>query len=221
MAGTVDRIEIERDEFGPDVRRTTEPVEHRVHPLRIRHLHAEGLPVARQRAVGDRAVADCGAAPGDCRTGPEHRRAAYACLFSLDPNGFCLAPPVGIDGGHGEGLVGPIGVLHPVGDDAVIVGDQPGHQRPVVGKGLGREGRAHGRTRALGRQPRQRGRKAAFEIVGMETVDRHEDGDRLALLGHRGGSHGCVGIGSTACRQGSEAERQRSGDPVHAIILRR
>ena len=220
MSRTVDRIEIERHEFGADVRRAAQPVEHRIDALRIGDLHAERLPVARHRAIRYRAIPFRRTAPGDRRTGPEHRRAADARFLGLDPHRLGLVPPIGIDRGHGEGFIGARLVFHAVGRDAVMVGHQTRHQGPVIGEGLGREGRPHRRARTFAGQPRQRWGQPAFEIVRVESVDRDEDRHRLALF-HRHTGERSIGIAGAPAEDAGKAKGEGGGNPVHGRDLRR
>ncbi len=221
MARAVDRVEIERDEFGADFGRPAQPVEHRIDALGVRNLHAEGLPVAGHRPICHRAVAHCRSAPGHGRAGPEHGGAADARFLGLDPDRLGFAPPIGIDRGHGEGIVGARGIFHAVGGDAVMIGHQAGHQRPVIGEGLGREGRPHRRARTVAGQLRERRGQPAFEIVRVEAVDRYQDRYRFALLGHRHAGDWRIGIGGAAAQHAGKTEGEGGGNPVHGSDLRR
>src|SRR3546814_980067 len=76
----------------------------------------------------------------------EHRLAAYPSLGCRHPRRLGRVPPEGIERllrvTQAEDLAGTPRVDHPVADDAVGVGPLARDERIVVGKGLGRKGRA-------------------------------------------------------------------------------
>ena len=169
MAGHIDGVEIESYDFGTDVGRPPHPVDHGVDAAVIGQVLAERPPVGRPNAV-DRHF----------RTGPEHGRGPDSLLFGGDPDRLGLAPPERVLGRHFEYFAGPGRVFHRVADNAVMVRSLAGHQSPVIGKGLAREGRAH-RTVDAGRcQCLQIGGDPPFQIVWTEAVDRDQDRDRIA-----------------------------------------
>ena len=169
MASGVDGVEIERHQPGPDIRWPPHPVNYRIDPPIIGQILAKRPPVRRTDAVEIH-----------FRSRPEHGGGTDALFLGADPDRLCLVPPERILGCHLEDLARPCGIFHGVADYAVMIGCFPSNQRPVIGEGLAREGRAH-RTVDAGRcQCLQIGGDPPFQIVWTEAVDRDQDRDRIA-----------------------------------------
>ena len=181
MALRIDRIEIDRGEGGADAGGAAQPVDQGVHALHVGDVLIEAQPIGRALA-----------AEGHFAPGPEHGRGAQACPFGGDPDGFGLAPPEGIERlrciAEAEHHARAARIDHRVADDAVAIRALPRDDGVVVGESLGRKAWPHRRAGALlGQRSKARG-DAAFDIVGAETVDPHQHGDRLrTLLGGKAG----------------------------------
>ena len=211
MACRIDRVEIERDEAGADGVWAAQHVQHHVDALGAADLLIELRPVLRPRAPMDRTgpFLVLRGAPWHVGSGPEHGGGAHAGLFRRHPDRFDIVPPEGIVARHGEFFVRARGVFHVVGDDAVAVRPVARDDRPMIGEGLGGEGRPHRRLDSLTRQRRQIGRDPALEIIRAEAVDGYQYGNRSALLHLRGRRRALRRGDGGATAQGGKGEQGR------------
>ena len=174
VARGVDLLEIQADERGPRLVRPRKPVERLVHARRRRGALVVRPPFARPHAA-DRRLA----------SRPEHRRGAASLANRGRPQRLA-APPrriLGRLGRHAEPR-GHRGILHRVGDDAVVRRIEAGDDRVVIRERERREGRDQRACADAARGERAQPRRvAAIDVVEAPAVERDEHEDRRPPAG--------------------------------------